>query len=94
MKALILTIPIALLIAGCETTSDDPLGIINEIVEKGVEAGDKARKGAQTGAREVCDLLRDRPDDHQAIRDWVWENPETGEIVGDRVHLVCEGGLQ
>ena len=35
---LLVTAPIALLIAGCETTSDDPLGIINEIVEKGVEA--------------------------------------------------------
>ena len=85
-------------LTGCSTMTDilgnNALGVIDTIVEKGAGAGDKVRQTAQDGAHKACNLLRDRPEEHQAIRDWVWTDPETGGQVGDRVHLYCKDGLE
>lgn len=90
----IIIIPLAALaLSGCSLLGTDPMGVINVIAEKGVAAGDAARETAQKGAKEACDLLRDRPDEHLVIREWVWTDPETGQPVPDQVHLVCDGGL-
>lgn len=91
MKTIFVTIIAAIALSGCEYVQTKALGEMSDLIEKGKPAGNKAKVRVQKEVARICDFLVQHPEERQALKDWVWVNPETGEIVDATVSFNCPG---